>query len=316
MYDEGRKFSACIFCGSTGPLTAEHVFGKRLAKEFRSPKNWSVVDPSGARIIGSSSILDICPKGVCKRCNTESLSRTMAPAYQALRPLILGKKTTIQRAKIRALSLYWERAAAIIDVCTSNHGIVADGEHEETKWYRRSGRWRCHPPCITAEDRRSWEAEVREFGPNASALQGVRVFIGHHSGVLGLNPEFNIAFTRDQHSTYTKLVTLTIRHLSVCMLIQAQPSSTTKNIALSFEELRHGSGSIAWPPQQEVTYFDIFDLYNPDQETIAKRAIMNNDSLRRLVESHSRTVGQFECPRDLPNHPEYRTLFARPENHP
>jgi hypothetical protein len=110
---------ACIFCGFSGKLTAEHVFGdwlnglalgKEPTRGGAGPLNRSLRDLGVARPFGRTV------KTVCGQCNNGWMSQLEVVAARALSALIVGGTATVELSDAAALTA-WVQKTALVSMC-------------------------------------------------------------------------------------------------------------------------------------------------------------------------------------------------------
>lgn len=110
---------ACIFCGASGKLTAEHVFGDwlnglglsdELTRGGAGPLNRSLRD------LGMARPFDRTVKTVCAPCNNGWMSKLEAVAARTLSPLVVGTAAAIESSDVPAL-VAWVQKTALVSMC-------------------------------------------------------------------------------------------------------------------------------------------------------------------------------------------------------
>jgi hypothetical protein len=83
-----KSTTPCVFCGTTGSLSTEHVVAKwvRKALQVREP----VREFSGTTYVGAAEALAIVFHEVCVRCNSGWMADLEGAVRPALEPLLLG----------------------------------------------------------------------------------------------------------------------------------------------------------------------------------------------------------------------------------
>lgn len=112
---------ACVFCGSTTTLTAEHVFASWIGGLGLIEGNASTV--SGflnemPRVLPPTPAFSQRVKMVCASCNNGWMSELENNARRILQPLILGTSTSIAPAD-RALAALWAFKTALVSLLMS-----------------------------------------------------------------------------------------------------------------------------------------------------------------------------------------------------
>lgn len=297
MHDEHRRYLRCIFCERTD-LTSEHIFGKALARRIPLKSNWSAhhTGPSGYAHPpvygkGGSPILSITASLLCNICNTTTLSKEVNASIETLFRMTKGHRLQLDANTVRSLRRYFERIGLIVDVITSNHDI--DDAAKEKSEYRRSAYFRQLPAIITDPERFAW---IRK-----GHLAGVTVYIGHHRGVMGLNPYVNIAHGKVVNQATGQLlawkwIVLVIGELAAFIRIghvdHEPPASWLKLPSNNMVAEKFS----AWPSRDDVSYDDILVLASQDWDVVQKRFYFNLKPARRIIEEHSRAVGEMSYP--------------------
>jgi hypothetical protein len=288
LFDEHRKFVRCILCGNTN-LTREHIFGHALADYLAVKHHWyaavSSADPATVELKkGSSPITNIAPPLLCEQCNTRRLTRTMDLSLPTLKSMCAGELTELDDTSREVLRRYIERIGLIVDVCTSNEQLAELPSTVAAKYLKR---WdRAAPPVIDFERRSAWL--------KGGAVPEITVYIGHHTGVLGLNPECNVAHFRfrDQQQRivgYAKRFSCVIHKLAVCV-----------DIGMPFRDLPASLYDLpslkAFPTTTAVTYDDYYSARPQDRLTTDLRSRFNSPSQLAQIEALSREAGTLTFP--------------------
>jgi hypothetical protein len=269
MFDPYRKFVWCVFCGSREvpgnpetPLTREHLFGAALAEYLNVKEHWTALGmllnggrPEPRMQKGSSPIASIAPRVLCKPCNNVKLKTAMDESYPLLKQLCEGQSielTELDRTKLRR---YFERFAAIVDVCTSTEQ-VSEMPAQKVESFR---------PQLQHQNAALVPFAAREAWLAGYPLAAVTVYLGHHRGVAGKNPDFNVAHPPALDGGW-KRITFIIKQLAVCVDV-LKPSL---DVAESFCDLRV---TTAFPGKSPVTYDDYLALRNQDSDTLYLRTI-------------------------------------------
>lgn len=299
MFDERRRFTTCVFCGSdpgTAGLTAEHVFGKWLASRFQERfgqlPNWLV---AGERFDGKGGgpILSIAPRLACHACNHGPLSREAAAAIEPVWRAIVGESHDMTVAEQVTVQRYLERVGIIVDVMTSDHQLCE--EQRKKKDYLRSANHLVSATILIAEQRAAWTA--------GASLNQIQVAIGHHAGVLGVNPqtlnapllEFEPA-QRSLNMASQRFLTV-IGHLAVCVQIGSDPRPLPHCMRLLSEQ-----ADLCWPPARAVTYADFYSMANRDPRNDLIVRCMSDPTLCSAIEAHTRATKQFDVPPEAGRH--------------
>ena len=112
MHSTGRR--ACVFCGRTGSLTREHVFGGWLSKIGLDYEPAETIAGAHNRIgkgMGTSRPFQAKVKNVCAECNNGWMSRLEGVAQRVLTPLVLGEPGHIERSDQGAITGWMQKTA-------------------------------------------------------------------------------------------------------------------------------------------------------------------------------------------------------------
>ena len=145
-----KSTTPCVFCGTVGSLSDEHVVPKwvRKALQIREP----VREFSGAAYVGAAETLAIVFHEVCVSCNTgwmESLERDACPV---LGPLLLG----VAPGTSRVLDPDQQAILATWAVKTSLLLALSKFRGQDYGWIPASTLWgsRTWPPFLTSASMR------------------------------------------------------------------------------------------------------------------------------------------------------------------
>jgi hypothetical protein len=125
-----QKRKTCAFCGTSGKLTGEHVFGEWLSRigldvpECRfgaGPVNRS------ARALGVSYPFARKVRDVCSNCNNGWMSNLESVARRVLTPFILGKPGSIPKEDTAAIAAWVQKTALV--------GMLVSSENERAVGY-------------------------------------------------------------------------------------------------------------------------------------------------------------------------------------
>jgi hypothetical protein len=83
-----KSTTPCVFCGTTGSLSTEHVIPKWVRKALQISE--PVKEFSGTAYVGAAEALAIVFHEVCTNCNSGWMERLETAARPALEPLLLG----------------------------------------------------------------------------------------------------------------------------------------------------------------------------------------------------------------------------------
>ena len=110
---------ACIFCGFSGKLTAEHVFGDWLNRlGFGEERTRGGAGPlnRSLRDLGLARPFSRTVKTVCAQCNNGWMSQLEVVAARALSPLVVGTAVAVDPADAAALTA-WVQKTALVSMC-------------------------------------------------------------------------------------------------------------------------------------------------------------------------------------------------------
>jgi hypothetical protein len=110
----------CIFCGSDGPLTNEHIFGEWFAKLINikevKPASLTHHTPGNPREVDFEALPGSAKaKVVCGPCNNEWMSRLEQSAAEVLTPLLQGQSGQLSVADLEVLAKWAFKTAFVID---------------------------------------------------------------------------------------------------------------------------------------------------------------------------------------------------------
>jgi hypothetical protein len=286
MFESHRKFKTCILCGRHD-LTKEHIFGKSFAAYLNVTHNWKAkatpwpFPVSDQEVKGSSPITNIAPKLLCAKCNIERLSGLMNDSLPYLKDLSAGNPIALLPGAAELTKRYFERILLIVDVCTSNEQLTS--KHKRSREHQLTAGLRQRPAIMDFVQRREWLMG----GP----LTGISVYIGHHTGVLGLNPDVNITYGTVANGGVmrpTKRIQMVIKELAVCLDIGRPDSPPSSFVSID--------SITKWPIDPKVSYDDYFSLRHQDQNAQMLRYALLNAQFVSELEHLSRAKGSFTIP--------------------
>jgi hypothetical protein len=115
--------STCAFCGTTGKLTSEHVFGDWLTRiGLELDPGVHVAGPLNRmeREIGVTKPFRNKVRDVCGPCNNGWMSELESVAKRALTPCILGESGTIAQADQGAIAAWLQKTALVAMLVSSD----------------------------------------------------------------------------------------------------------------------------------------------------------------------------------------------------
>jgi hypothetical protein len=282
-FDPYRKFAACVFCGARNNLTREHLFGHSLAQFLSVKQNWmapQIVVTRPGRLAqikrGSSPITSVAPPLLCGACNSGRLGLVMQSSLPLLESLCEGQKTVLTDHDRVILRRYCERFAAIVDVCTSNEQ-VSDMTPQQAASFQVQLQHQ-KPAITTFGSRNAWL--------DGAHLEAVTTYIGHHQGLLGLNPDLNVTHQPDFDGSW-KRITFVVKHLAVCIDVGKPDIS----VPSSFHVL---SAATSFPTLPPATYDDYLALWYEDQKVLFLRTFLRFPDAVREWEDHLRSGKRAE----------------------
>lgn len=83
-----KSATPCVFCGTTGSLSTEHVIPKWVRKALRIGE--PVREFSGSTYVGAAETLAVVFHEVCVSCNTGWMEALETVTRPVLEPLLLG----------------------------------------------------------------------------------------------------------------------------------------------------------------------------------------------------------------------------------
>jgi hypothetical protein len=293
MFEEDRKYYSCITCGVESPpgeLTREHLFGKTFVERIRANHKTS---PWLARtntnvIKGSSSIFDLAPRLLCKKCNGEILGKTMEKALPSVLSLYGGGPVTAQSDCAFFISRYFERMGVMHDVMTSNFDLNRP-QRTRQSIVEANSQFRRHPPLLSEEDRFRW------LGGDDI---GIEVYLGRHHGVLGLDPYVNVYRAinlnnmpmRDIGKNEGKRFTYVIGKMVIVVQVKLEESFIPDGLC------KISRGRVEVLGGVNFGYKDIFGLQAIDLMLAKANYWFADPVLREIIESDSRAAGRVILP--------------------
>ena len=203
MKSTSRKFLKCMFCGSDGPITKEHIFGAAVSNHFRELPHAKVqrnaaVDPAtkydpqyrSSWHDFAASPLSFTSHSMCSSCNNflgeelSDLSLCIAEFFKGRLLHTTGQfEHTIPQRYVALALRYFQRIGILIDLETAKFDpdIMKEAKADQQKNFLT----RRFPPVISSSER----AEFREGG----TLSRVGVYLGVFRGRSGDIVPINIA---------------------------------------------------------------------------------------------------------------------------
>lgn len=103
--------STCLFCGSAGPMTNEHVWPKWLSKELKKT-GARFATPPGAKRAPTAIDLTV---GVCRPCNNDWLSTLENDVAGIARPMLRGHLVRLDETDQGRLATWATKTAYLLD---------------------------------------------------------------------------------------------------------------------------------------------------------------------------------------------------------
>jgi hypothetical protein len=270
VFDPYRKFVSCVFCGRREvpgspdtQLTKEHLFGAAFARHLDVKGNWTALGmllkggrPGRRMESGSSPITSIAPRLLCQPCNNIRLKTVMDESLWLLKQLCAGKAVELTDSDRTKLRRYFERFAVIVGVCTSAEQ-VAEVSAQKAESFRRQLQHQ-NPALLQFAHREAYLAGAQ--------LADVTVYLGHHRGVVGKNPDFIVMHPPNLHGSW-KRIAFVVKQLAICIDVR-KPSLETPD---TYCDLSHAA---SFPMDRSVTYDDYLALRNQDSETLRWRTLL------------------------------------------
>lgn len=108
--------NVCVFCGMSGDLTLEHLYGQWLKKANLSQEHSRHTvgrHNNLGRELGTFGPFDLKVKDVCRTCNNGWMSRLESDAQRSVTPMLEGIAMTIARDDLGALSKWFQKTALV-----------------------------------------------------------------------------------------------------------------------------------------------------------------------------------------------------------
>ena len=310
MHPEHRKYASCAFCGKAKTLTKEHLFGKSIARLHEGKPYWEAPVPTGISlpsephrrwIKGGSPLLSLTQTFVCAACNSGPSGQSVNQAKPVIAALISGQHRNLEGEDLERLRRYGERQALLFDLVSSCHEI--DAKHKETDHYKADEAFRLHEPGLSLEERLSWNDRT-------TPMPSIQVYIGHHRGVLGIGPFFNIAqsFPEGKDVEPTSFSPRWNRHLHVAKFFLTIIGELVLGVQLNKfsrtapPNLTSTTGpSLPWPPASGFLYRNLLDCANPTRDFLDIAQISTNPAALHLYEHMTRSAGSYVYNREALN---------------
>lgn len=157
-----RESRACVFCGSEGKLTGEHVFGDwltRIGLDAAPRRHGAGPINRSARDLGITRPFTRKVRDVCGPCNHGWMSKLEAGAGRVLTPFILGSAGAISEDDVGAIAAWVQKTALV--------GMLVSSEEDRARGYG-----------LPQEEYRALYACRHDVTP----LPASRFWIGRHQG--------------------------------------------------------------------------------------------------------------------------------------
>jgi hypothetical protein len=134
-----RKPPVCLFCGSSGPLTREHILRADFRKHFGSDRfesrNWGwQLNQAGDRIEVDRKYwalpFERTVKEVCASCNNGWMNDLENEAKDILLDLAEGRERTLNRAQLRIVTRWVAKTAAVIEAAENTLRAMQPGQYQ------------------------------------------------------------------------------------------------------------------------------------------------------------------------------------------
>lgn len=138
MTDLAAEGRACVFCGTVGNLTKEHVFGAwigRLGLDSTPAQHRTGFLNRLGRDLGVSAPYTRTVRDVCATCNNGWMGDVEATAQQVLTPFILGEPGTLPLDRQGAVAM-WAQKTALTAMLLSREADRDDGYGLPASEYR------------------------------------------------------------------------------------------------------------------------------------------------------------------------------------
>nr|MDT0658976.1 hypothetical protein [Micromonospora sp. DSM 115978] len=227
----------CVFCGVSGGLTAEHVFGDWISRTMNLPPEYELLHEMDGPIRGyrqrRTRKIDIKAKVVCSSCNNGWMSQIESRAKRVLLPLFGGRHTVLDNDDIKAARI-WITKTAILTAFVSP-GIESVVTRELTKrFYENRESFPCENAWIGLAGQTSPQVIFKVIPKLMNARfdsRGESHVIYHWTAVVGRLAMMSIIFPESMWRYQSELQ------------ISAKP------YLLSLDSC---DTSIAWPPDVAV----------------------------------------------------------------
>ncbi len=288
-----RKFkNHCAFCSNIltkKNRTAEHLFGKKIQNIHPVKYHLKFHDQDGKKENGSSPITHLKSRSVCKTCNEGWMSLEIDRVYPVLKKLIKGEKGKISIESAKLLRRYFIRLAVLVDIESSSHELSESVLTE--KYILKFGTSNKYSSIITQGERENFK--------NGSEIQRIFVYIGHHEGILGLDPLMNHAplfgINYEENEgliLIQKTFTIVIGELTFVISIGGK-FCKYKILEKNSPFIALENSQFLWPPCLKVSYLDVYETFSEDKYKCESISAIKNMSTQELLSQEARIRYQY-----------------------
>ena len=161
--DEWPKAGACIWCGSTGPMSREHVLGTQFVRLWTYSKGTRMRAgrrPAGRRTKHPPFYIR---NRVCTQCNKKWMSDLDSRTLALTRPSILHRTPMTFDADAAKTVGAWATKVSMLAILREHDHVRRIGSDEDA--------WQCHVPAAAFTE--MYRHADREVIPNARVYVGV-----------------------------------------------------------------------------------------------------------------------------------------------
>jgi hypothetical protein len=169
MSIDGKR--CCVFCGATGNLTSEHIWGDWTRKyvpreqnkhDFRAVVAKTPTSETAEPVrIRAGDPLNSQVKVVCQSCNNGWLSQIQAKAKPHLIPLVEGRDAYLGRQAQRQIATWATMATMTGEYLSRDPENVAVPQSERTKFMQTSRPLKNWRIWISKYEREEWKGQWR-----------------------------------------------------------------------------------------------------------------------------------------------------------
>ncbi|MFZ0173011.1 MAG: hypothetical protein WAL04_15110 [Acidimicrobiales bacterium] len=222
----------CVFCGSSGPMTGEHVFGdwlNRIGLDVQKAR--TVAGPLNriGRDLGVSARFNQTVRDVCADCNNGWMSDLESVAKRVLTPFVLGQPAEVDEGDRGAIAA-WVQKTALVAMLVSSSEDRASGYGLPTSEYH--ALYRLQKVAEPLPDSQVWIGRYSGDGRRAATWVAPLVVAIDHA--------------REPERTQGYATTISLGHL----VLQAVRFTTP---ALALEVTTRRALPQLWPPGQAMS---------------------------------------------------------------